>query len=97
MRSTPAVKNVELLGDTLSPVLSQGPAVLISYDFIAGDTTLNIFMDRNDGLSGDPNNWLSGYSLQEVPPVPEPSTFALATLGLLGLGWCGRRRRRRAA
>lgn len=27
--------------------------------------------------------------------VPEPSTFALATFGLLGLGFAGRRRRRR--
>ena len=26
--------------------------------------------------------------------IPEPSTFVLAALGLLGLGWVGRRRRR---
>lgn len=32
-----------------------------------------------------------------VAVIPEPSTFGLAVLGLLGLGWYGRRRRRRAA
>jgi len=62
-------------------------AVLISYQWTALDDTLNVSF-----ASGDPNNvWSQGFSLQEVP---EPSTFALATLGLLGLLACGRRRRR---
>jgi len=29
-----------------------------------------------------------------IAPVPEPSTFALAALGLLGMAWYGRRRKR---
>jgi len=41
---------------------------------------------------------LQGLQIVQVAQaVPEPSTFALAALGLLGLGWYGRRRRRRAA
>jgi len=32
--------------------------------------------------------------LTEAPSIPEPSTFALAALGLLGMGWFVRRRKR---
>jgi hypothetical protein len=63
-----------LEGDSLSGVGPQGipGGVLISYSFTAGDHTLNAFFDRDDGAtSGDLNNWLSGYSLQEIP-----NTFA---------------------
>ncbi|NQT37735.1 MAG: PEP-CTERM sorting domain-containing protein, partial [Planctomycetes bacterium] len=37
------------------------------------------------------NVWFNQQSVAAA--VPEPSTFALAALGLLGLGWYGRRRR----
>lgn len=63
-----------LEGDSLGGVGPQGipGGVLISYRFTAGDHTLNAFFDRDDGAtSGDLNNWLSGYSLQEIP-----ATFA---------------------
>ena len=39
---------------------------------------------------------LNGYTLFEGAAVPEPSSFVLAALGLLGLGWFGVRRRRKA-
>ena len=65
-----------LEGDTLGGVGPQGipGGVLISYRFPAGDNTLNAFFDRDDGAtSGDLNNWLSGYSLQEIPSAGGPS------------------------
>jgi hypothetical protein len=43
--------------------------------------------------------YLSGIRLEGTASavIPEPSTFALAALGLLGLGWYGWRRRGRVA
>ncbi len=43
---------------------------------------------------GGAGNYLAMDSLAYEQVVPEPSTFALAAFGLLGLLACGRRRRR---
>ena len=41
---------------------------------------------------------ITSFTIRQSPiPIPEPSTSALATFGLLGLGFYGWRRRRRAA
>ncbi len=37
---------------------------------------------------------INGFELSQAAAVPEPSTFVLTALGLLGLAWYGRRRRR---
>ena len=55
---------ITLEGETVNLVQAQKPGVLISYQFTAGDDTLNAAFDRDDG--GTANNWLSGYSLQEI-------------------------------
>jgi MYXO-CTERM domain-containing protein len=38
---------------------------------------------------------INGFELSQAAPeiIPEPSTFLIWALGLLGLAWCGRRRR----
>jgi len=54
---------------------------------------------------GDHGGGIEKYMLDEISingsapsaAVPEPSTFALAAVGLLGLGIFGRRRRKRVA
>jgi hypothetical protein len=80
---------ITIEGDNTNGVADQPTGILISYAFTAIDDTLNISVDRDDASGGDPNNWLSGYSLQTV--VPEPSSTAL--LGLGGLALILRRRR----
>ena len=71
--------NVNLEGDTAS--ISANPntseAVLISYDFTAGDTTFTGTFDGSDGVGTGANGWLCGYSLQSPdPPPPGASTAA---------------------
>jgi hypothetical protein len=69
--------NVTFEGDALAnidanPDTSQ--AVLISYDYTAGDSTLNATFT---GTGGDENGWICGYSLQTngPPPPPPPTTL----------------------
>ena len=47
-----------------------------------------------DGLSGTTQDTVTIYNSVQGASVPEPSTYAMAALGLLGLGLFGRRRKR---
>jgi len=65
--------NVTFEGDSLSNIAANPPtggAVLISYDFTAGDDTLNATFT---GTGGDENGWICGFSLQSAEPPPPPT------------------------
>lgn len=62
-----------------------------------------IFIDWNAKIDVDGTEYYATqlYEVQyspgfsgEVPEVPEPSSFALGILGVMGLGWFGRRRKK---
>ncbi|NQT41149.1 MAG: PEP-CTERM sorting domain-containing protein [Planctomycetes bacterium] len=86
------------------------PANLLFETSSYGSDTTNYFTDfsaTSDGLGGltlvtGPHSggrsiqMLNGFEVVATQAVPEPSTFALAALGLLGLGWFGQRRKRTA-
>ena len=57
---------------------------------INGDQSWNHFIDL-DGGTIESASLTIGYAAAEV--IPEPSTFLIWSLGLLGLAWYGRRRR----
>lgn len=76
-------------GDSLAGI-SGVSTQLISYEFTAADDTLNFELLKT---SGNENIWLSGYSLQQVSVIPEPTSMVV---GMLGLGALAVRRRRRS-
>lgn len=65
--------------------------VVVTHQFVAGDTTLN--MDLSQGGTGDGTPYMNGFTLETVA-VPEPSSFALIG-GMLAL--CSVMVRRRKA
>ena len=62
---------------------------------VAGAATATHLMINVVNDTDDTYEWMFLSEIQvNGELVPEPSTFLLAALGLLGLGFCGRRRRR---
>jgi len=76
--------------DDFSPYVEQGfvnnqsAGAFVRYDFVAGDSTLNITFGGSAPF-GDNNPILNGFTLEHVTSVPEPSTTALLALSLFGL------------
>jgi hypothetical protein len=65
---------------------------------LAGDTSMPFDLTGPVGIQMDitgASAFVDNIVLEDVPAIPEPSTFALALIGLLSLSMFGRRRRRR--
>jgi|GEM_PF-5342041 len=95
--------DILLNGESIGGGISTGFGSLTNFvidgsilDFVHGTNTLE-FQFTNAPSSQNPTGLLvddiaGWYQIQQV--VPEPSTFALAALGLMGLAVCGFRRRK---
>ena len=81
-------------GDTVTT--AELAALVTEFEVSGGSTTTLTFVPGAgfDGGGGDHLN-INGFELRSTAVIPEPPTFALAALGLLGLGFFGRWRRRR--
>ena len=71
-------------------LLVDGTPRLSDYTGVSADTKRVFWGSANSYTMGHGN-----YNLVQWEIIPEPSTFILAVLGLLGLGWYGWRQRRR--
>ncbi len=83
-----------LVADEFSPTaegVNANVGVVLSHEFTATGDTLSVVLDGYPAAFGDRNPILNGFTLARV--VPEPSTFVLAGLGLLGLLVLRRRRK----
>jgi len=75
-------------------------ANISSVDYGIAWIELNAVADSSGNLSfteskeSGGQDYISAIQLQPIVSVPEPSTFALAGLGILGFGWMNRRLRR---
>jgi hypothetical protein len=63
---------------------------------VTSDSSGMIYLGAYPWGSGTPINGIEVFAPAQEAAVPEPSTFALSALGLLGLVLCGLRRRKQA-
>jgi len=101
----PGMKHIEILlsgvGDN-NPFDGVGDTLIEVFGDVNGFST-PVYSFTKSGGYADNHVGLQGYliaahfdnfQIEQLEAVPEPSTFALGFLGLLGLGWYSRRRRR---
>ncbi len=79
---------------------AQGDGAVVSFDFVAGDDTLNIILGGTDTIFNDDNPILNGFTLEvlgpqaQAAPIPTLSWWAtiLMALILAGAGYAVMRR-----
>jgi len=81
----------DVTGGELAALYGAGSVGIILGDTGFGGSFANSFDNLIAGMAG------TGTGVSNTAPLPEPTTGALLTQGLVGLAWSGRRRPARAA
>lgn len=82
-----------IIGGTLNPIASTIEVSVNQGDLDVVNLTRQVNLNYDELRIGTSLDAVLGIEA-EAAPIPEPSAFALAALGLSGLAWFGRRRRR---
>lgn len=86
-----ALGNARIVGpDLVEGIEGEDPSILYSIDPNTGVATII----GNTGITGRNGGGLAYVSTGAAPPnpVPEPASIAIWAMGLLGMGWFGRKR-----
>jgi hypothetical protein len=85
-----SIGNHGLIGTPSYAILGSG--TLASFTPFTASGAYDLVLGFNDGTGADYDDLVVGLKLSTVPPVPEPSTWAMMLLGFVGVGFMAYRR-----